>query len=609
MIERRVARTLQGTRLRDPRVDARIWAASKARDCEGAAAAWRSVPPASLRAAIDLGAPAEWYAAARAGGPRRIIACVGPTNSGKTHGALARLVGAARAGGNGVYCAPLRLLAVETWRRLRAEHGVACALVTGETRVPAGSTGDPWTLDASALRAPDGLRADPLQSRNDRINGHAGLGPPFVEPEPTAHSANGQAGGELTSCTVEMADLGREYSVAVVDEAQLAADAQRGWAFTAALLGLRARELYVCGEEAVVPLLEAIARETGDVVEVRRHERLSPLAVESSGLGGAVARLMPGDAVVCFSRKDLYDLRAAIDASRGRSGRDPQCAIVYGRMPVETRVAQAAAFNERRAGFLVASDAIGLGLNLRISRIVFASVAKGGVPVAAATLRQIAGRAGRFGAGVSEGRVTALLDSDLPAVAAALSAPAEPYTRAGLQPPADRMIEASRRLPSTSLEALMAAVGHAAAPSHYSPGYSSEQMLLAHLLGQNPRMHAAQRLALATAPVAMGRVPDLVAVAAFEHMTACLALARPCGAPLLSAVCASHPLAATDALGVLESYCRVADLYLWLAARHGDVFWDAASTLRMRAVAVARIARMLDMPSHTVVPRTAKSRI
>lgn len=178
-----------------------------------AAAAAKAAADEAARLA-DLTAPALWpcFSAARAV-RRRIIAHVGPTNSGKTHAALRAL----RSARSGAYCGPLRLLAAEVSERLTAA-GVPCNLLTGQEQV-------------------------------------------------TRTTASG-APARHVAATVEMADLSTPVAVAVVDEVQLLADASRGPAFARALLGLPARELHVCGDPAALPLLRALARDCGDELEV-----------------------------------------------------------------------------------------------------------------------------------------------------------------------------------------------------------------------------------------------------------------------------------------------------------------------------------------------------
>ncbi|MBD5633368.1 MAG: hypothetical protein IAI49_02715, partial [Candidatus Eremiobacteraeota bacterium] len=267
---------------------------------------------------------------------------VGPTNSGKTHAAIELL----REAESGAYLAPLRLLALEVYERL-GELGIAAALVTGEERV---------------------------------TNPHA----------------------RHVSSTVEMVDLTRAIDVAVVDEAQMLQDEQRGWAWTLAIAGVRAKTVVMCGSEDGLHAAERLAARLGVPLRVRRFERKNPLKVVDAV---PITALQAGDAIVAFSRNAVVGMQAQI----GRSGFST--AAIYGSLSPAVRRREADRFRTGKADVLVATDAIGLGLNLPIRRLIFASVEKyDGVSERVLTppeIRQIAGRAGRYGLH-EEGQVTAL---------------------------------------------------------------------------------------------------------------------------------------------------------------------------------------------------------
>ena len=248
----------------------------------------------------DMNDPGSWYPHAR-DMRRKIIMHVGPTNSGKTYQALKRLETAER----GWYGGPLRLLAHEIFNRMN-KQGIKCNLRTGEE-----------------IRVVD----------------------------PNA---------PLTSSTIEMFDDSALYDVAVVDEIQMIADPQRGYAWTAAVLGLRAKELHLCGEEGAVPLVSKIAEELCDEIEVRKYERLSPLEIDKQSVM-SYSNILPGDCVVAFSRKEIFRIKEEIERKLNM-----KCAMVYGALPPETRAMQADLFNDPNSGYdvIVASDAIGMGLNL-----------------------------------------------------------------------------------------------------------------------------------------------------------------------------------------------------------------------------------------------------
>jgi ATP-dependent RNA helicase SUPV3L1/SUV3 len=273
---------------------------------------------------------------------------VGPTNSGKTHAAIELL----RAAKSGIYLAPLRLLALEVYERLN-ELGAPASLVTGEERI---------------------------------IN-------------PAAR---------FVSSTVEMADLRRELDVAVIDEAQMLEDPQRGWAWTLAIAGIRAKRVVLCGSAEGLHAAQRLAARLGVPITVRSFERKNPLRVVPAI---ALTQLRPGDAVIGFSRKSVVELQGAV-AKLGFTS-----AAIYGSLSPAVRRREAERFREGSADVLVATDAIGLGLNLPIRRLIFSSIEKfDGVADRLLTpyeIRQIAGRAGRFGIH-EEGLVTALNARHIP---------------------------------------------------------------------------------------------------------------------------------------------------------------------------------------------------
>jgi ATP-dependent RNA helicase SUPV3L1/SUV3 len=309
------------------------------------------------RQLANMDRPEEWYPHTR-GMKRKWILHVGPTNSGKTYTALQRLQNAK----TGIFAGPLRLLAREIYERFKAA-GKACNLVTGEEII----------------------------MEFDEFGNKAGL----------------------SASTVEMVDQVNEVDVAVIDEIQMICDPLRGWAWTAAVLGLKAKELHLCGEERSVGLLLSLAESVGDEVVVNRYKRLSPLEVEKHSLTSSVDKIRPGDAIVTFSRQSIFAIKRKIENETQH-----KCAIIYGGLPPETRARQAQLFNDPNSGFdvLIASDAIGMGLNLSIKRIVFESATKfDGLSyrrVDPNHMKQIAGRAGRYRSSFEAANGTQTSDAD-----------------------------------------------------------------------------------------------------------------------------------------------------------------------------------------------------
>ncbi|OSD02131.1 P-loop containing nucleoside triphosphate hydrolase protein [Trametes coccinea BRFM310] len=364
--------------------------------------------------AVDLSTMPWMHATTRVAAPRKFIMHVGPTNSGKTHNALRALAAAKR----GIYAGPLRLLAYEIWDRLNK----------GQI-VPLGVEPEPEDKPDVHTNFDLGEAATTGQTVVVTRTGNAKY----------ARACNMLTGEErkivkehapLVSCTVEMAPSTEAWDVAVIDEIQLIADPQRGGAWTNAVLGLNAKEIHLCGEESAIPLIESITRDLGDTLEINRYQRLTPLVVAEKSLEGDLSRIEKGDCAVAFSRNGIFGLKGRIEESTKF-----RCALAYGRLPPEIRSEQAALFNDPQSGYdvLVGSDAIGMGLNLKIKRVVFEAVSKfdGGRMrvLSPSAIKQIAGRAGRYGlhgADSAGGVVTTLHPEDLDIVRKALTASYEP---------------------------------------------------------------------------------------------------------------------------------------------------------------------------------------
>ena len=259
----------------------------------------------------------------------RVKAVLGPTNTGKTHLAIERML----AHSSGIIGFPLRLLARENYDRMVAQKGRGnVALITGEEKI-----------------IPPGAR--------------------------------------WFSCTVEAMPLDRHAEFVAVDEIQLCADPDRGHVFTERLLHARGLvETMFMGAETIRPLLQRLV----PGVQVDTRPRLSQLTHAGNT---KLVRLPPRSAVVAFSAAEVYAIAEMIRRRRGG------CAVVMGRLSPRTRNAQVALYQEKEVDFLVATDAIGMGLNMDVDHVAFARVSKfdGHRPrlLTASEVAQIAGRAGR----------------------------------------------------------------------------------------------------------------------------------------------------------------------------------------------------------------------
>ncbi len=263
-------------------------------------------------------------------GPARLIAVLGPTNTGKTHLAVERMLGHA----SGMIGLPLRLLAREIYDRIVKARGVrSVALITGEEKII----------------------------------------------PPRAH---------YFVCTVEAMPLTREVEFLAVDEIQLAADPDRGHVFTQRLLHARGRfETMLLGAATMAPLIRRLLPDA----EIVTRERFSALAYTGPK---KITRLPRRTAVVGFSASSVYAIGELIRRQRGGA------AVVMGSLSPRTRNAQVALYQSGEVDFLVATDAIGMGLNMDVDHVAFAGLHKfdgrRGRDLRPQEVAQIAGRAGRF---------------------------------------------------------------------------------------------------------------------------------------------------------------------------------------------------------------------
>src|SRR5438132_7430250 len=275
--------------------------------------------------------------------PPRLVAVLGPTNTGKTHLAVERMLGHA----SGMIGLPLRLLAREIYDRIVKLRGArAVALITGEEKI--------------------------------------------IPPRAT-----------YFVCTVEAMPLSREVEFLAVDEIQLCADPERGHVFTHRLLHARGlRDTMFLGSDTIRPLMRRPVPEA-EYVNRPRFSTLSYTGYKK------VTRLPPRSAVVAFSMADVFSLAELVRRHRGGT------AVVMGALSPRARNAQVGMFQAGEVDYLVATDAIGMGLNMDLDHVAFARLAKfdgrGPRRLSAAEIAQIAGRAGRhmsdgtFGTTADEG--------------------------------------------------------------------------------------------------------------------------------------------------------------------------------------------------------------
>ncbi|MCX6054489.1 MAG: helicase-related protein [Chloroflexi bacterium] len=240
--------------------------------------------------------------------------------------------------GSGWYLSPLRLLAHEVYDSLN-KRGIPCNLLTGE----------------------------------ESIN---------VE------------GASITASTIEMFNPRNSGECVVIDEIQMLSDSQRGWAWTRAIMEAKSSSVHLVGSPISESLVKRIAKELGINISVEKYDRLAPLEVATSVF--SLENLPARTVLVAFSRLTVLGLKASLEKTHNRS-----VSVVYGNLPPEVRLRQAERFANGETEICVATDAIGMGLNLPADNVCFFETEKyDGNRVRRLTdieICQIGGRAGRYG--------------------------------------------------------------------------------------------------------------------------------------------------------------------------------------------------------------------
>ena len=485
--------------------------------------------------------PESFEVASRMG--RKFIALLGPTNSGKTHRAMEALAKAE----SGVYLAPLRLLALENYERLQnaRPHGapIAVSLITGEER---------------------------------RIA------------EGATHVAS----------TVEMLDTKTPVEVAVIDEIQMLADRDRGAAWTAAVCGAPASTVFLVGAPEARRAIEALAERLEVPLEVHVLKRMAPLAMEPSPVR-KLGNLRRGDAVIAFSRRDVLMWRDMI-TEKGLS-----VATVYGNLSPEVRRAQAERFREGQADIVVGTDALAMGLNMPIARIVMTtSVKYNGYEeeeISAALAKQIAGRAGRYG--VHEEGFVAGYDDDTHAVMRALmkeKIPPVPATGFAVAPSLEQLHRISSVTGETSLVKLLKRFVHNidVPDGFFYPRITEEQNERAEWLDTLP-LSVAEKFMLSLVPIST-KVPVLQS--AWEHWSLSLAKKKVC-----KLTPPTQELYYMN-LQEVEDTCRMYSAYAWLGYREPEHFPSIELAQQLAREASERVDAMLQQQNTAARQRGGSGR-
>nr|WP_199067782.1 helicase-related protein [Chromobacterium sp. ASV5] len=429
----------------------------------------------------------------------------------------------------GVYLAPLRLLALENYTRLQ-NAGIAVSLITGEQRK---------------------------------------LCP----------------GATHVASTVEMLNPERPVEVAVIDEIQLLDDPDRGAAWTAAVCGVPAQTVYLLGAPEAREAIESLVARVGGTLEVRTLQRKTALEMDKTPLL-SLKNLRPGDVLIAFSRREVLNWRDKV-IEQGLS-----VSAIYGNLSPEVRQSQAERFVSGETQVVVATDAIGMGLNTPARRVIFTTASKWdgyaeGV-IAAPLAKQIAGRAGRFGKHET-GYVAGFDGLTHKTIAALLRQKPEPLPNNGffVAPSLNYLQDIAAATGETRLKALLGLFAKHinVHDEFFLPANLTEQMEKAEWLDALP-LPLADRFTFSLCPVS-------TKIAMLESALHDWAQQRARGktAPLLRMM----GMGGRNELQYLEDSCKLYAAYAWLSYRMPDTFPDGEMAQLLMQSTSERIDALLQV--------------
>ena len=433
---------------------------------------------------------------------------------------------------DGAYLAPLRLLALEGRDRLVA-RGVPTSLLTGEENVPA-------------------------------------------------------MGARVVSSTIEMVGTNTPIDVAVIDEAQMIFDPSRGWAWTQAIVAVPANEVIIICSAYAVPAIENLLGLCGERCTVRHFDRKQHVDLLPHPI--PIDALKLGDAVVAFSRRDVLMLRDKIAA-----GGHP-VSVIYGALPPEVRRREAERFAQGESHILVATDAIGMGLNLPIRRVLFSTMTKfdgqDDRPLNESEVHQIAGRAGRFGIH-EEGHAGVLKEAE-PSAARLLKellhktprAPAD--FKAPVAPNGWHVDTIAARLHKTKLREVLGVFMEQLKldDAHFAVAELEQMLELAEALDRSAaKLTLKERFIYAQAPVDTRTESQLQA---FLDWSGSHALTGKAGKPWFLDDVDGH-----SRLDRMEQALRACTLWLWLDLRFPGVYGHVDAVIALRGQLNDGIERQL----------------
>jgi len=342
---------------------------------------------------------------------------------------------------------------------------------------------------------------------------------------------------------------------------------------------------------------------TNEEIKVNHYHRLSPLIPATQPFQGPLNRLKKGDCLIAFSRKDIFLWKTRIEKTTGI-----KCCMIYGSLPPEARTSQAALFNDPNNDYnvLIASDAIGMGLNLNIKRIIFTTLEKfDGSSVRTlntSEIKQIAGRAGRFASVFPKGEVSCLSAKNMRILKEALETDVTPIEMAGLFPTYE-MFELFYRIEKSSLRfsrlldkfASLARLDN----DHYFLCDYEDMKEVAKLLECIRDLDLRSRYTFVISPVDTN---NRVAMSYLLHYAKQFSLGRKVKLSLKNSSrfrAKRKRESPNSLLEDLETLFHVCDLYLWLAMRFEGEFSDIDLATKTKNVITLEIQDLLKKKSST----------
>jgi ATP-dependent RNA helicase SUPV3L1/SUV3 len=416
-----------------------------------------------------------------------------------------------RTAASGAYYGPLRLLALEV-RDLLAEQGLPISLVTGE----------------------------------------------LIELNPEA---------KHIAATIEMLDFNQPtLDVVVIDEVQMLGDPQRGSTWLHAIMGAPSKEVWLLGAPEALPLIQFLAKYLGENLTVIAKERLTPFSVATKPT--PFDEIPAGSAIIAFSRQDVLAVAGEMRITHKR-----ETSVVYGALSPDVRRDQAQKFRDGKTEIVVATDAIGQGLNLPIAGLYFTTALKwNGVEeekLSDELVWQIAGRAGRFGFHEA-GLVGATDNKTLAAITKALSKRPEPLAISclfGATWPIIQII--SEHLETESLASILDFFIKKLClkDNRFKPGLDTECIIVAKLLDKR-NLTLLEKSRLVYAPIPMNKkTPDEL----FHRFVKQVEQGEELP---LSSIPHIYAAKATFNQEYSELAVKRLTLYSWLHYRYPDVFID-----------------------------------